>query len=195
MSGRCARAIWAIAAFFFVIGGVSIGEETEWKFECVDGESHELFAEGEAAKVTVLIFTATDCPVANYFQPTIRRLHEAFAEKGVVFFQVYPDRDTDQESAKDHAKDYEITTTQVLDPSQSLAKRAGATKTPEAVVFNADGKAVYRGRIDDTYADLGKKRPKPKSHDLNDAIKVALSGKSSELVETEAVGCFIYFED
>ncbi|MEM0896496.1 MAG: redoxin domain-containing protein [Verrucomicrobiota bacterium] len=181
----------------FFVAATSRGGEAVLELQSTDGKRHKFFSEdgGEAAKAVVLIFTATDCPVANYFQPTIRRLEETFASQGVRFFQVYPDRDTTVEAAKKHAEDYGIQTPQVLDPKQKIADQAEAMKTPEAVVYTADGKKIYLGRIDDTYASLGKKRPNPKTHDLHEAIGRALSGAATELVETEAVGCFIFFED
>ena len=73
-------------------------------------------------------------------------------------------------------------------------KRTGATVTPEAVVLDAGGKTVYQGRIDDRYAQLGKKRPEPKVLDLEAALAEFVSGKPVTVAKTNAVGCRIFVE-
>ena len=101
--------------------------------------------------------------------------------------------DTGKKEAKKHAKEYKIATPQILDSKQKLAKELKAEMTPEAVVLNGKNEVVYRGRIDDTYAALGKKRAKPTTYDLKSAIEAVLAGKQPNVKETEAVGCYIDF--
>ncbi len=189
MSGIGRRAFFSILCvpFFWALPA------SAFEFEGVDGKSYRPLEGKKPAKAVVLIFTATDCPVANYFQPTIRRLAEEFGKQAVGVFQVYPDADTDKAAAKKHAREYKITTPQVLDPKQKLAELLGAEKTPEAVILDAEGEVVYRGRIDDTYAALGKKRAKPTTHDLKSALEAVLAGKKPKVKKTEAVGCYIDF--
>ena len=62
------------------------------------------------------------------------------------------------------------------DPAHALVKFTEATITPEAAVV-ADGRVVYRGRIDDRYVDLGVERPSPTQRDLADALTAVLAGK------------------
>lgn len=76
------------------------------------------------------------------------------------------------------------------DPARSLVKRAGATITPESVVFHR-GEILYRGRIDDRYADWGKQRPAPTQNDLQDVLDAIAAGKRVEKRITQAVGCYI----
>jgi hypothetical protein len=40
-----------------------------------------------------------------------------------------------------------------VDPQSAVAKAYGATKTPEAFVFDKDGKLVYHGTIDDNHEE------------------------------------------
>ena len=63
--------------------------------------------------------------------------------------------------------------------------------TPEAVVFDADRKIAYRGRIDDLNADLGNARSAATKHDLADAIEATLAGQPVAEPVTKAVGCYI----
>jgi hypothetical protein len=159
----------------------------------ITGKSHTPFAD-KNTRAAVLIFITTDCPVANYFQPTIRRLQSHYTKKGIRFYLIHSDPDTSKVAAKAHVKDYSITAPVILDTNQSLAKKYGAKWTPEAAILTPDQKITYLGRIDDTYADYGKKRPKPTKNDLKDALDQVLAGKSpAETVTTKPVGCPIYF--
>jgi hypothetical protein len=56
-------------------------------------------------------------------------------------------------------------------------KKAGATRSPETVVFSPKGQIVYRGRISDQYVGLGKRRANVTSHDLRDALEALLAGQ------------------
>ena len=50
---------------------------------------------------------------------------------------------------------------------------------------------LYRGRIDDLYADLGKKRRQARTRDLRAALDAVLSGRAVKNPTTTAVGCYI----
>ena len=63
--------------------------------------------------------------------------------------------------------------------------------TPESAVFNAAGRLVYHGRIDDRVVDFGKERPAPTQRDLHDAIEAALAGKKPRSASAPAIGCRI----
>ena len=54
---------------------------------------------------------------------------------------------------------------------------------------------AYRGRIDDTYAAYGKRRPEPTTRALETALIAVLAGKKVAVPRTEAVGCQILIED
>ena len=82
----------------------------------------------------------------------------------------------------------------VLDAKQVLARRHDAKVTPEAHVFLADGSRLYRGRIDNTYATYGKRRPEATSHDLREALQSTLAGRKPAKAVTKAVGCQILIE-
>lgn len=143
-------------------------------------------------RAIVYIFTATDCPISNRYAPEVRRLAAQFGPRGVLFRLVYPARRDAPDAIRAHmtAYAYEGVTQAVRDPDMALVKFVGATITPEAAVV-ADGRVVYRGRIDDRYVDLGVERPAPTRRDLADAIAATLAGKPIAAATTQAVGCFI----
>ncbi|MBI1791319.1 MAG: redoxin domain-containing protein [Acidobacteria bacterium] len=142
-------------------------------------------------QIHVLLFLRTDCPISNRYAPEIQRLHQRYAPAGVRFWMVYPNREEPVEAIRRHAAEYNLPGQILRDPHQTLVKKTGARVTPEAAVYAADGRLVYRGRIDDRYVDLGKSRPAAARHDLAAAIDAALAGKPAAHKTTRAVGCFI----
>jgi hypothetical protein len=57
------------------------------------------------------------------------------------------------------------------------------------MVVDDSGRIRYRGRIDDQFFDLGRRRQVVRSHDLQDAIAAVLAGEAVQEPETEAIGC------
>lgn len=160
------------------------------KFTDIRSEEHAPFANKET-KAIVLVFIATDCPIANYFQPTLTELATISAPDDVSFFLVHSDPDVEMEAATQHAADFSISAPVVLDNNQSIAKMLNAKVTPEAFVIDREGTIRYRGRINDLYADFGKRRAKATTHDLRDAIEAIVHGKAVVTFETKAIGCYI----
>jgi hypothetical protein len=142
-------------------------------------------------RVRVLIFVSVDCPISNRYAPEVRRLDEKFAPRGVGFWLVYPDATTPAEAIRKHLQEYAYPIAAVRDPGQALVKQAKARVTPEAAVFAAGRRLVYRGRIDDRFVDFGKERPAPTRRDLEEALEALLAGKTVSIPVTKAVGCYI----
>jgi hypothetical protein len=142
-----------------------------------------------ATKAVVLVFLIRDCPIANSYLPELNRLHDAFSSRGVRLFLVQADSETTADQARKHAAEYEIRPPVVLDPRHQWVKKCGATVSPQAAVFTSAGELVYRGRINDQYIGLGKRRSVVTSHDLHDALEALLAGRPIERPRTEAVGC------
>ena len=141
--------------------------------------------------LTVLLFVSTDCPVSNRYAPEIARLHAEFVRLGLHFRLVYPNPlDTDAQIRK-HLQAYGLPAIAERDPGHQLVRLAGATITPEAAVFDASGRLVYRGRIDDLFVELGRERPAATRHDLREALTALAAGRSIEPARTQAVGCYI----
>ena len=137
------------------------------------------------------LFVGVDCPISNGYAPEINRIVTEFTKQGIDFYMVYPDADATADAVRKHARDYSYTAPAVVDPRHELAKRFGATVTPEAIVVGADGTQLYQGRIDDLYADLGKHRFAATTHDLRDALDAIVHHRPLAQPITKAVGCDI----
>jgi hypothetical protein len=156
----------------------------------IDGHRHQPFEQPDV-KAVVMVFVLADCPIANSYVPKLNRMNDEFVKQGVRFFLVESDLNATVEHVRAHAQSYEIAAPVLLDSEHVWVKLAGVTKTPEAAVFVPDGRMPYRGRIDDQYAALGKRRAEATSFDLEEAIKAVLAGRSVEHPLTDAIGCFI----
>jgi len=77
------------------------------------------------------------------------------------------------------------------DPEHVLVKRGRAQITPEVAVFDRGHQLVYDGRVDNWYVDLGRARPAATTHELDDAIRAAVAGKTVAESEVRGVGCYI----
>jgi peroxiredoxin len=156
----------------------------------VDGKLVDLMQPDEN-RVVVAIFTRTDCPISNRYAPEVRRLFEKFHSRGVTFYLIYVDPHEKPADIRTHLKEFGYPCPALLDFDHELAAATGATVTPEAVVFDREGKRVYRGRIDDEFVDLGKSRSEATTHDLENAIAATLAGRAVAEPITKAVGCLI----
>ena len=144
-----------------------------------------------SAKVVALVFVSTECPISNKFAPELERLSKRFPTNDVSLVLVYPNASDTDEKIQQHRRDYRLTGQFMRDPKHILVKKGGATVTPEAAVFDEKRRLVYRGRINDQYLALGKGRPKPTQHNLDEAITALRAGKKPNPSRTEAVGCLI----
>lgn len=142
----------------------------------------------------VLFFAASDCPISNRYLPEMARLRDEFADRGVQFWQVYPNPGDTVTVVRQHRAQFTDLPDIVVDTDQALVRMAHATVTPEAAVFVRAGNGlheVYRGRIDDRYVDLGSERPRALRHDLENAIASVLANKSVPQPGGPPVGCTI----
>jgi hypothetical protein len=132
-----------------------------------------------------------DCPISNRYAPEIQRLADEFSAKRVPFYLVHVDPQLTSADAKKHAKEYGYKLPVLIDRKHELVKHLKATTAPEAFVIGAEGSVVYRGRIDDRYAAIGKPRSQVQRQDLRIALTAVVAGKPVEVAETKAIGCYI----
>jgi hypothetical protein len=158
------------------------------------GGSAALDPGASGARVVVMFFAATDCPISNRYVPTIERLDRAYAAKGVRLWWVYPNSTDNAKAIAQHRKDFSITGALYPGEPGAAVELAHPTVTPEAAVFvpvSGQMREVYRGRVDDRYLSIGQERPQATRHDLEVAIEAALAGKPAPQPGGPPVGCAI----
>lgn len=139
----------------------------------------------------VEIFVSVDCPIANGYLPLLNRMHEEYESQGVRFLLVYPEVGLTKEELESHRQEYGIKIEETTDPLHVHVQRAGSTVTPEAVVYDKDGKRAYRGQIDNLYTDFGDRRKVATIHYLKDVLDALIQGGKVPHADTKPVGCFI----
>lgn len=139
----------------------------------------------------VFIFILHDCPIANQYQPKIRRLAARFESEAIRFHLIHADPETTLEAARQHAQTYQIEVPVYLDPQHRIVRLLKAEVTPEAIVINSENEKVYQGRIDNLYVKLGRKRFRATQHDLANVLEAIVNGKPIEPTRTMAIGCYI----
>ena len=147
--------------------------------------------DASGARANVLFFISQDCPIANAYAPEIQTIAREHARDPLRFYLVHVDPDLSPEGAADHAREYGYALPTVLDGGHELVRSTGVTRTPEVAVVLPGGELAYRGRIDDLYGDVGRKRPAPSHRDLRDALRAVLAGEPVPVERTPAVGCTI----
>ena len=143
----------------------------------------------QADRPTVYVFTTTDCPISNRYAPEIQRLAKKFGEEA-KFVLVYSVPSDSPRAIGAHHNKFRYSISYVRDADQALMKKTGVTVTPEVAVMRGST-LVYRGRIDDRFVELGRERPKPTTHDLEDALTAVIAGKAVARKETRAIGCIL----
>jgi hypothetical protein len=166
------------------------------QFRGVNGEGLLLFA--PRAQASAMFFIATDCPISNWYAPTIQHVCREYAARGVDCTLIYEDVDLGAAPAaldaavRTHLREYRYDSmTAAVDRTRVVARRAKATITPQVVLVDREGAVRYRGRIDNAYADLGKPRQHVTSHDVRVSLDAVLAGRPVPTPETEALGCYI----
>ena len=143
------------------------------------------------SKPKAFVFLLSECPIANAYAPELARIHAAYAKKGVEMSIVIVDPSITAKQAKTHAQAYGLKMPVLLDPKRTLAKAVGITISPEVAVYDRTMKLAYRGRIDDLFYGLGKRRSIVKTHEMRDALDAVLGGKPVPHSRTKAVGCVL----
>jgi len=163
------------------------------KMTGVNGKSVSL-ADVAGKKGTLVVFTCNHCPWAKMWQTRVTEIGNAAGKAGIGMVAInandpaeYPEDNMD--GMKQRAKQLGIKFPYVVDASSDVARAFGATRTPEAFLFDAEGKLVYHGTIDDSPKDA----TAVKDAWLKDAVNAVSTGKTVTTAETKAMGCSIKF--
>ena len=150
-----------------------------------NGKEHSLNAL-KGKKGTVIIFVAVQCPVSNAYNERMEKLVQEYKAKGINVIGINSNVAESADAVKAHAADNNLSFPILKDPSNKIADRLGATKTPEAYFLDAGNKLLYHGRIDNSKDASG-----VNATELRDAMDAVLAGKPVEKTSAMAFGCTI----
>jgi hypothetical protein len=154
----------------------------------LDGRVRSLAPRRDQVAV-VIVFLATDCPIANRTLPELSALQARYEPRHIPFFHIYPNPEDSAGVIRHHRADYSLSPDAYRDPDHSLARRLGAHRTPEVVVLATDGTPIYQGRINDQFSAIGISRPEATRHDLAEVLESVVAGAAPSGVIQPAVGC------
>ncbi len=163
------------------------------KLTDVDGRNITL-AQEAGKNGTLVIFSCNHCPWVKAWEDRLVAIGNEYRNRGIGVVAVnsndpaaYPDDDLPRMQERARQKKYAFP--YVMDTTSEVGRAFGATHTPEAFLFDASGKLVYHGTIDDNARDPGAVRHAY----LRDALDSTLAGKRPGVQETKALGCTIVF--
>ncbi len=139
-------------------------------------------------RATVLVCMSGDCPISNEYLPTIIAITAAYRERGVSFVGINPNGGQTLDLMAEYASEQKLPFPYLKDPGGKVSRRLLFSVTPEARVFDAAGKLVYSGRIDDRYR-RGGASDQNVAKDLENALDEVLAGKPVSASRTKAIGC------
>jgi peroxiredoxin len=159
----------------------------------VDGEELNLKSIVKPAG-TLVVFTCNHCPFAKQWESRIVELGNTYEAKGigVIAINANDPKEYEEDSfsvMQQRAKEKGMEFPYVVDATSNVARAFGATKTPEAFLFDKNMKLVYHGAIDDN----GKDPSKIENAYLKLALEAVLSGEPVPVPETKSIGCTIKF--
>ena len=142
---------------------------------------------------TLVIFMCNHCPYVIHVAELLETVHGVCNEHGVAMCGINSNDitthpDDSPEKMVEAAANYSWTFPYLFDETQEVAKRFGATCTPDVFLFSTDGNLYYRGQFDHTRPN---DETKGDGSDLISAIQHLVNGDPSPENQTPAVGCNI----
>ena len=150
-----------------------------------------LVGSGICASHKVYVFLGETCPVSRHYTLTLRKLHAEYAAEELAFIGVFPNALSTSTTIAAFKEKYMLPFSSIRDSAHTWVKCFGITVMPEVVVVDSSNTAIYQGRIDNTFARVGKRRRVVTEHDLADVLNALRNKKPSTFRKTQAIGCFI----
>ena len=188
-----AAVVLHLAPVAFALDELAVGAKGPgFSLKGTDGKTHSL--EGVAGeKGTAVIFTCNECPYSKGYENRLIALAKDYQAKGVGFVAINSNDPKivpgdGFEFMVKRAEEKNFPYPYVFDETQEIARAYGARVTPHIFLLDAQGKLVYRGRVDDSLEE-----PKIKSRDFSAALNAMVSGQPVKVAETKAFGCSVKY--
>ena len=153
------------------------------------GGMHRL-TEQLGPKATVVYFFASGCPLARLYTPRVNALAEPMRSRGVAFVGVSSQPSDSLADLDAFVRINRVTWPIWKDRDGKLAEQLRVRRTPEALLFDGQGRLRYRGRVDNQY-EPGIAKAAATSHDLRDALDDLLTSRAIRKPLTEPAGCLL----
>ncbi len=195
-----AKILFAILRFLFMVLlesqiKLKAGDQApDFDLIGIDDKNHSLNDYKDYDGLLVL-FTCNHCPYVKAKVEAIKEIHEKFKDK-VALVGInsndptnYPDDNF--ENMKKTAQEKGIKFDYLVDDSQEIAKKYGATCTPDPFLFNKERKLVFHGRIDNAMNPEDTATEKT----MINNIEKLLIGEKIEKDFDPSIGCSIKWKE
>jgi len=167
------------------------GKLFEFELPATNGKTFTNYSFADRSALLVLI-SCNHCPYANAYWQRIVKLANRYEEDNLAIVAVnsndehrYPEDSFD--NMKKLMDQLGNSFVYLRDEGQDVAKKLGATRTPEAFLFNEKRELVYSGAIDDSWDN---EHAVTRVY-LEDALESSLDGLEVDFPEIKPVGCSI----
>lgn len=181
--------------------GYEVGDVVrDFNLKGVSGEKISMKEDFPNAKGYIVTFFCNHCPYVQAYEERIIQLHKDLAPKGYPVIAVNPNDpdivpEDSYENMKKRTKKRNYPFPYVIDKTQNVAKRFGATRTPHVFLLdkqdNGKLKLAYVGTIDDNIENPSK----VKRQYVREAVKAIDKGQKPPITKTKAIGCTIKWSD
>ena len=163
------------------------------KMKNVDGKPASI-RDVAGQKGTLVVFTCNHCPYAKAWEKRVAELANRGSQQGIGAILINPNDPTTYPEdgfaeMQARARSLDLRVPYVVDDTSDVARAFGASVTPEAFLFAADGKLAYHGTIDDNRADPDRVT----APYLRDALAAVAAGRAPKTKATKSLGCSIKF--
>ena len=151
------------------------------------------YAKDPATKAIVLFVQGNGCPLVRKRVPELKRLRDAYATNGVIFWMINANTQDSRAEVAKEAAEFGIDLPILLDETQLAAKALHIIRTGEAIVIEPNGWRIrYRGAIDDRLS-YETQKPAAQHAYLKEALDALLAGEAIKTEVTSAPGCVVTY--
>jgi peroxiredoxin len=181
----------ALAATLALAAGAPVPQATAKLKNAVDGKPVTI-ADVKGKAGTLVVFTCNHCPFAKGWEARIVALGNEYVKKGIGVILINANDPSQHEvdglaGTQERAKTAGMQFPYAIDETSAVAKAFGAAVTPEAFLFDKNGKLAYHGAIDDNMREPEKVTKRY----LKDALEAVVAGKPPAVPESKGIGCGI----
>lgn len=150
------------------------------------------FGQGYSDSISVNFFLLEECRISQNISGEIRYTIEHFSKGGFDFKGYFSGELSSNEKMIAFMSDYKLNMPYFLDSNKLMQAYYGAEVAPEVIVYDEKRQEIlYKGRIDNSYADVGVRRRVVTSRDLRKVLQEIVDGKAISTKRTKAIGCYL----